>query len=80
MLSTDARSVRSAIGDRRTPPASQPFTSQVALGAAVALTPVNLIKLLIGTQVLHGIVTPVVLTYFLILCNRRVAVSLAPQR
>ena len=47
------------------------FTSQVALGAAVALTPVNLIKLLIGTQVLQGIVTPVVLTYILILCNRR---------
>ena len=45
--------------------------SQTALGAAVALTPVNLITLLIGTQVLQGIVTPVVLIYILILTNRR---------
>jgi Mn2+/Fe2+ NRAMP family transporter len=47
------------------------FTFQIALGAAVALTPVNLITLLIGTQVLQGIVTPVVLIYILILANRR---------
>ncbi|MFC4947491.1 NRAMP family divalent metal transporter, partial [Pseudonocardia sp. GCM10023141] len=47
------------------------FTGQVALGAAVALTPVNLIQLLIGTQVLQGIVAPIVLTYILILANRR---------
>jgi len=47
------------------------FTFQVFLGAAVALTPVNLITLLIGTQVLQGIVTPVVLVYILILANRR---------
>jgi Mn2+/Fe2+ NRAMP family transporter len=47
------------------------FTFQTALGAAVALTPVNLITLLIGTQVLQGIVTPVVLIYILILTNRR---------
>jgi Mn2+/Fe2+ NRAMP family transporter len=47
------------------------FTFQIALGAAVAMTPVNLIKLLIGTQVLQGIVTPVVLVYILILTNRR---------
>ena len=40
-------------------------------GAAVALTPVNLITLLIGTQVLQGIVTPIVLIYILILANRR---------
>jgi Mn2+/Fe2+ NRAMP family transporter len=37
----------------------------------VALTPVNLITLLIGTQVLQGIVTPIVLIYILILANRR---------
>jgi len=47
------------------------FTTQLVLGAAVAMTPVNLIKLLIGTQVLQGIVTPVVLIYILVLANRR---------
>ena len=47
------------------------FTFQIALGAAVAMTPVNLISLLIGTQVLQGIVTPVVLIYILILANRK---------
>lgn len=47
------------------------FTFQIALGAAIAMTPVNLIQLLIGTQVLQGIVTPVVLVYILILSNRR---------
>jgi Mn2+/Fe2+ NRAMP family transporter len=30
-----------------------------------------LIKLLIGTQVLQGVVAPIVLTYILILANRR---------
>jgi len=47
------------------------FTFQLALGATVAMTPVNLIRLLIGTQVLQGVVTPVVLTYILILANRK---------
>jgi Mn2+/Fe2+ NRAMP family transporter len=47
------------------------FTFQVFLGAAVALTPVNLITLLIGTQVLQGVVAPIVLSYILILANRR---------
>jgi Mn2+/Fe2+ NRAMP family transporter len=47
------------------------FTVQVIIGAALALTPINLITLLIGTQVLQGIVTPVVLAYILILTNRR---------
>jgi len=46
------------------------FSFQVFLGAAVAMTPVNLIQLLIGTQVLQGIVAPVVLVYILILSNR----------
>ena len=46
------------------------FTAQVVIGAAVALTPVNLIRLLIGTQVLQGIITPVVLSFILILANR----------
>jgi Mn2+/Fe2+ NRAMP family transporter len=47
------------------------FTVQVIIGAGLALTRINLITLLIGTQVLQGIVTPVILGYILILCNRR---------
>lgn len=47
------------------------FTGQVVIGAAVALSPVNLITLLIGTQVLQGIVTPVTLVFILLLANRR---------
>jgi Mn2+/Fe2+ NRAMP family transporter len=47
------------------------FTVQVIIGAALALTSINLISLLIGTQVLQGIVTPVILIYILILTGRR---------
>lgn len=47
------------------------FTVQVIIGAALALTHINLITLLIGTQVLQGIVTPVILAFILILTNRR---------
>jgi Mn2+/Fe2+ NRAMP family transporter len=47
------------------------FTVQVIIGAALALTRINLISLLIGTQVLQGIVTPVILVYILILTSRR---------
>ncbi len=56
------------------------FTLQTALGAAVAMTPVNLITLLIGTQVLQGIVTPVVLIYILVLANRREVLGAAANR
>src|SRR5579884_4163226 len=47
------------------------FTFQVFVGALVALTPVNLFTLLIGTQVLEGLVTPVILVFILTLANRR---------
>jgi Mn2+/Fe2+ NRAMP family transporter len=47
------------------------FTAQVALGAGVALIPGNLITLLLNTQILNGIITPVILTFILILANRR---------
>jgi Mn2+/Fe2+ NRAMP family transporter len=47
------------------------FTVQIVIGAIVALIPVNLITLLIGTQVLQGIVTPITLTFILILANRK---------
>jgi Mn2+/Fe2+ NRAMP family transporter len=53
------------------------FTVQVIVGAALALTPINLITLLIGTQVLQGIVTPVILAYILILTNRRTLLGAA---
>ena len=47
------------------------FTGQVALGALLALKPGNLVNLLIGTQVLNGLITPIVLAFILILANRR---------
>jgi NRAMP (natural resistance-associated macrophage protein)-like metal ion transporter len=47
------------------------FTGQVFVGAAVALIPGNLIKLLVDAQVLNGLITPILLTYVLILANRR---------
>src|SRR5207248_2841197 len=47
------------------------FTVQVIIGAALSLTRINLITLLIGTQVLQGLVTPVILIYILLLTNRR---------
>jgi Mn2+/Fe2+ NRAMP family transporter len=47
------------------------FTGQIIIGATVALAPGNLIDLLINLQVLNGLVTPVILTFVLILANRR---------
>jgi Mn2+/Fe2+ NRAMP family transporter len=47
------------------------FTAQIFLGAAVALIPGNLIQLLINAQLVNGIITPILLTYVLILANRR---------
>ncbi|MFH8771967.1 NRAMP family divalent metal transporter [Streptomyces sp. NPDC017958] len=47
------------------------FTAQIVLGATVAMTPVDVIQLLIGTQVLQGLISPVVLVYLLVLTNRR---------
>ncbi|MPV90520.1 divalent metal cation transporter [Georgenia ruanii] len=47
------------------------FTSLVAVGATIALAPGNLISLLINTQVLNGLITPIILTFILLLANRR---------
>ncbi|HMC41530.1 MAG TPA: divalent metal cation transporter [Acidimicrobiales bacterium] len=47
------------------------FTVQVVVGAAVALRPGSLFRLLLQTQVLQGVITPVILTFILILANRR---------
>ncbi|MCU1345964.1 MAG: natural resistance-associated macrophage protein [Acidimicrobiia bacterium] len=46
------------------------FTGQIVLGAAVALAPGNLIQLLINMQILNGLITPILLTFILILANR----------
>jgi Mn2+/Fe2+ NRAMP family transporter len=56
------------------------FTVQVIIGAALALTRINLITLLIGTQVLQGIVTPVILIYILILTSRRSVLGKAANK
>jgi Mn2+/Fe2+ NRAMP family transporter len=47
------------------------FTGQIVVGAAVALVPTNLIELLVQAQVLNGLITPILLTYVLVLANRR---------
>jgi Mn2+/Fe2+ NRAMP family transporter len=47
------------------------FGGLVVLGAAVALLPGNLIDLLLSMQVLNGLITPVILTFIVVLANRR---------
>ena len=47
------------------------YTVQLVVGAAIALAPGNLVSLVINAQVLNGFITPVLLTYILILANRR---------
>jgi Mn2+/Fe2+ NRAMP family transporter len=47
------------------------FTVQLVIGAAIALLPGNLVTLVINAQVLNGFITPVLLTYILILANRK---------
>jgi NRAMP (natural resistance-associated macrophage protein)-like metal ion transporter len=47
------------------------FTAQVFLGAAIALIPGNLIALLVKAQILNGLITPILLSYVLVLANRR---------
>jgi NRAMP (natural resistance-associated macrophage protein)-like metal ion transporter len=47
------------------------FSGQITIGALVALIPGNLIQLLVQAQVLNGLITPILLTYVLVLANRR---------
>jgi hypothetical protein len=47
------------------------FTVQLVVGAGVALAPGNLVSLVVNMQVLNGLITPVLLTFVLILANRR---------
>ncbi|MGH3856161.1 MAG: Nramp family divalent metal transporter [Pseudonocardiaceae bacterium] len=53
------------------------FTGQIVIGAAVALLPGNLINLLIRTQILNGVIAPILLTCILILTNRRALLGTA---
>ncbi len=46
------------------------FTAQIIIGAGVVLLPGNLITLIINTQVLEGIITPITLVFILVLANR----------
>ena len=56
---------------RRAPVFFGLFTVQLVVGAVVALAPGNLISLVVNMQVLNGVITPVLLTFVLILANRR---------
>jgi NRAMP (natural resistance-associated macrophage protein)-like metal ion transporter len=47
------------------------FTLQIFIGAIVALIPGNLIDTLIKTQVLNGVITPIILVYILIIANNK---------
>ncbi|HET9077516.1 MAG TPA: Nramp family divalent metal transporter [Acidimicrobiales bacterium] len=47
------------------------FSAQIVIGASVALLPGNLVNLLLNTQTLNGLITPVILVFILILANRR---------
>ena len=46
------------------------FTFQIIFGALVVLVPGNLVTLIVNTQVLEGVITPITLTFILILANR----------
>jgi Mn2+/Fe2+ NRAMP family transporter len=47
------------------------FTAQIVIGAGVVLIPGNLFTLIISTQVLEGVITPITLVFLLVLANRR---------
>ncbi len=46
------------------------FTFQLLIGVCAVLVPGNLVHLIVNTQVLQGIITPVILAFILILANR----------
>ncbi len=56
------------------------FTAQIIVGAAVVLVPGNLFTLIINTQVLEGVITPITLVFILILANRRSLLGVGGQR
>jgi Mn2+/Fe2+ NRAMP family transporter len=53
------------------------FTAQLLIGAGVVLVPGNLFALIVNTQVLEGVITPVTLVFVLVLANRRVLLGAA---
>ena len=53
------------------------FTAQIIIGSSVVLIPGNLFRLIINTQVLEGVVTPITLVFLLILANRRTLLGAA---
>ena len=55
---------------RRAPLFLGVFTFQILFGALVVLVPGNLVSLIINTQVLEGVITPITLLFILILANR----------
>jgi Mn2+/Fe2+ NRAMP family transporter len=69
------RSVSSSF--RRAPLFLGLFTAQILIGGAVVLVPGNLISLIINTQVLEGVITPLTLILILILANRRTLLGAA---
>ena len=50
------------------PPVKASF---LVIGAAIALVPGNLITLLVRAQIVNGVITPILLTYVVVLANRR---------
>jgi Mn2+/Fe2+ NRAMP family transporter len=56
------------------------FTVQILIGVGVVLVPGNLIDLIINTQVLEGIITPITLMFILVLANRRSVLGAAANR
>jgi Mn2+/Fe2+ NRAMP family transporter len=56
---------------RRAPLFLGVFTVQIVIGAAVVLVPGNLVTLIINTQVLEGVITPITLLFILVLANRK---------
>jgi len=53
------------------------LTLQIVIGAGIAMAPGNLVALVVNAQVLNGIITPMLLTYVLILANRSTALGKA---
>jgi Mn2+/Fe2+ NRAMP family transporter len=56
------------------------FTLQLVVGAGIALAPGNLISLVVNTQVLNGLITPVLLVFVLVLANRRSILGAAANK
>jgi Mn2+/Fe2+ NRAMP family transporter len=56
------------------------FTGQIAIGAAVALVPGDLISLLINAYVLNGLITPIILTFLVVLTSRQRLLGPATNR